>query len=337
MNRKRAKVEAATWQGENVIYLYAGNYEALLIPGVGANVIELRDAKNNIDILKKPDDVKKFKLAPQVYGIPILFLPNRIEDGKFRVGERTYQFPINEPDKNNHIHGFLHTRSWEVVRMEEITDESVEVELVFKADDTTDFYQYFPQTFECRLIYRLSTEGLEQEMTIMNHSDELIPLGLGYHTAFNVPFHPESEGKDYKVRISIGDKWELTQRNLPTGDFLPLNEKEKAFTNEGASPFGDPMDEHYTAKPLHLKEKDFHGAIIEDSYKKVRVVYEVDQAYKQWMIWNAAGNDGFVCLEPQTWIINAPNVNLPNEVTGFQTLTPGEKWEGKCKIFTEEM
>ncbi|MGI6636418.1 MAG: hypothetical protein ACOX7B_14815 [Christensenellales bacterium] len=48
-----------------------------------------------------------FQKYPNVYGMPLLFPPNRIRDGRFAFRSRTYIFPINEPARNHHIHGLL--------------------------------------------------------------------------------------------------------------------------------------------------------------------------------------------------------------------------------------
>src|SRR5436190_24204354 len=45
--------------------------------------------------------------VPTRRGVPILFpFPNRIRDGKFRHGGRTFQLPKNDSTKANAIHGF---------------------------------------------------------------------------------------------------------------------------------------------------------------------------------------------------------------------------------------
>lgn len=336
-NSLETKAEQTSWQGEPAVHFCAGGYEALMIPGIGANVIELKDTVRGLNLLRTPKDAESFKARPQVYGIPVLFPPNRIEDGTFEAAGKVYHFPVNEVNRNNHIHGFLHTRPWKVTKIGAVSKGIAEVEVTYKADSTSDFYNYFPHEFECKLLYRLSSAGLKQTISITNNSSSPMPMGLGYHTAFSVPFHPESTGEDYRMWVSVNERWELSERILPTGKRLPLTEKEMSYRNQGMPPLGDPIDKHYTVLPLNINGKEFHGAILEDTSKGLRLVYEVGKGFKHWMLWNMDGNSGFVCPEPQTWVVNAPNVKLPDEITGMKLLAPGETWEETCKIFVQEI
>ena len=48
------------------------------------------------EILRTPgaDEIEVFKGRPQVFGLPILFPPNRIADGRYTFEGRSYQYPI---------------------------------------------------------------------------------------------------------------------------------------------------------------------------------------------------------------------------------------------------
>ncbi|HHW30398.1 MAG TPA: aldose 1-epimerase [Clostridiaceae bacterium] len=334
------KVEKGSWQGEPSIKFCSGGYEAVMLPGVGANVVSLRNIDLDCDILRSPEEVNAFRGFPVVYGIPILFPPNRIEDGIFEAAGRKYVFPINEESRNNHCHGFLFYQKWETTRMEILPDGAAEVEVTFVADDSTDFYQYFPHEFKITIINRLSSEGLRQEITIENNSSSPMPMGFGFHTVFNFPFRKDSTKEDYRLIVSAGKLWELNDRMLPTGRLLTPYERYIPIRKEGINPGEFPMDGHFTAEPLHIGASEFHGAILRDTSKNIDLVYEVGEGFKHWMIWNADGNQGFVCPEPQTWAVNAPNIKLPPEVTGLYIIEPGKKWNDYCKIMvmkTEEV
>jgi aldose 1-epimerase len=335
----KAKVVREVWQGEPVIRFSAGGYEAALIPGVGAEIIELKDLKRGLDILRTPYDIdiEAFKARPQIYGVPILFPPNRIEDGKLSTALRVLDLPINDAKNNNHIHGFLRTRAWKITKADVISEAAVEIEAVFKGDRETDSYAQYLNQFEIRLQYFLSQDGLKQRVTVTNKGKNSLPMGLGFHTAFKVPFHPESKAEDCRIKVSIGEKWELTERILPTGKLLPLSDQEQDFRNQGVLVQGKPISGHFTVKELELDNKPFHGAIIEDKAKGLRVIYKVGKEYKQWMIWNDTADKGFICPEPQTWVINAPNVKLPPEVTGYKILRPDETWSEESSIYSEQI
>jgi aldose 1-epimerase len=328
-------IKYASWNGEKAIFMSAGSYEAVVLPETGANLIKLVNTYYGVELLRTPESLETLKERPQIYGIPVLFPPNRIDNGRFNSVGRNYSFPVNELDKNNHIHGFLHSCKWDSDIDKDYSKDTVNARLSFKATESTNFFKYFPHDFEINLLYSLSPQGLKQEISVINQGTGQMPMGLGFHTAFNTPFHPESREEDYRIRVSAGKRWILNDRLLPTGNFKDLDDIEKKFKTTGISPSEIIMDNHYTAEPFDINGTFFHGALIEDISKKLRLVYETGNKYKHWTIWNNGGHKGFVCPEPQSWAINAPNINLPDEITGFLTLKPGETWKEICKIYVE--
>ncbi|MBP2033879.1 aldose 1-epimerase [Clostridium algifaecis] len=335
-----ACIKETTWMGKKCIRFYAGGYEALMIPEVGANVMQLKDTVRGLNLLRTPPDnmdFEKFKNRPQVYGLPILFPPNRIEDGKFKVGDKEYKFPINEPKRNNYIHGFIKSEKWEASRIEILNKEEIEVEAIFNYTKDHEFYKYFPHEFQAKLTYNLSNKGLKQTTSVINKSSLKMPLGIGFHTSFNIPFHPESSESDCKLIASIDKRWEQDDRNLPTEKILDLTADEKKYLHEGIVPKGYPIESHYMLKPMNFNGHEFKGAIFEDRSKQLRLVYEMGKDYKHIVIWNDMGDKEYVCVEPQTCMINAPNVNMDDKITGFKTLEPGELWSEVCKIYLEEI
>ncbi|WP_148552400.1 aldose 1-epimerase [Clostridium scatologenes] len=337
---EHASIKEVLWKNHKAIRFNAGGYEALMVPEVGANIVELKNVFKGVSILRSPNDnleFEKFKERPQVYGIPLLFPPNRIEDGKFKLGNKVYQFPINEPKNHNYIHGFIKNDKWEITKKEIISEDQVEIEAIFNFNKEHSFYKYLPHEFQFKLLYNLSNKGLKQTTSIINLGSEKMPIGIGYHTAFNVPYNLESKDEDYRVIMSIGKRWVQDERNLPTGEILDLTEAEKKYANEGVMPLGYKIEAHYTLENIELDGSKFHGAIIEDLSKNMRVVYEMGEEYKHIVIWNDMGDKKYVCIEPQTCVINAPNVGLDKDITGFKTLAPKDTWIEKARIYVEDI
>lgn len=337
---KVAKIKEELWKGYKSIRFSAGGYEALMITDVGANIIELKDSIRSLSLLRTPVDeleLEVFKAAPQVYGLPVLFPPNRIEDGTFKVEGRVYKFPKNEPKLNNYIHGFIKNEKWKIARSEIIQEEKVEIEAVFDFNEEHEFYNYFPHAFQFKLVYNLSSNGLKQTTSIINLSNEKMPMGIGFHTAFNIPFHPESVEKDYRLIVSIDKRWEQDTRNLPTGKILDLTIDEKQYLSKGINPLAKELESHYTLKDMDINGEEFHGAIIEDTSKKIRLIYEMGNEYKHIVLWNDSGDKHYVCVEPQTCAINAPNIKLEDYITGFKSLLQNETWSEGCRIYVEDI
>ena len=338
-HKKSAYIKEINIEGFDCICLSAGGYEAVLVPDIGANLIELRDAYRNVNVLNSPDNSHGFEILkkyPLVFGIPVLFPPNRIEDGKFKIEDKKYEFKINEESRNNYIHGFISKEKWIVTKIGIVSGSEVEIEVAFNFTKEHKFYKYFPHESEFKLMYNLSERGLKQTMIITNLSNEKMPLGIGYHTAFNVPFCEEGDIKDYRVLASIDKRWEQNERLLPTGKLLELTEEELKYHNKGICPNEYELEAHYKLESRALNGKLINGAIIEDKGNGIRVVYDMGENYKHFVIWNGMIRSNILCIEPQSCVINAPNVNLSNSTTGFKLLNPKEKWIGTTNIYVEE-
>lgn len=304
------------------IELEQGGYRMRAVPALGGQVIALE--KEGLEALSAPASQEALEEKSTSYGLPILFPPNRIDQGHFQTAARSYQFTINEPARNNSLHGFLHKRPWTLT---EATEDRLQME--FTANEESDFYAEFPHAFRAVLTYQLGKDGLWQTVTIENQSDEPMPVGLGFHSAFRVD-------AETKVRISVGERILMSERMLPTGQVRPLNEEEARFRAEGLTPVAWSMDDHYTAKPIEEGGRPFHGAVIKRA--KGCVYYEVDPFYQHWMIWNAGQKGDLICLEPQNWRVNAPNLvseGMSSEEAGFCLLAPGETVQASARLWIE--
>jgi galactose mutarotase-like enzyme len=58
-------------------------------------------------------------------------------------------------------------------------------------------------------------------------------------------------------------------------------------------------------------------AILTDTRAVGQIVYEVSNDFRFWVLCNQDGRSGFVCPEPQTWMVDAPNQPFPSDMTGF--------------------
>lgn len=315
---------------EDGLIIAGGGYEAKLYPEAGGALVTLN--KGRIRVFAPCSSLGEAQEAPTRHGLPCLFPPNRIDAGHFVFEGREYQFPMKPNKANNFSHGFLQTRPWMVAQR---TDDSVTMR--FDCQEGTDFYPYYPHQFRMDVTYGLTQEGLSQTVRLTNGSAEDMPVGLGWHTAFCLPFVPGSDATGIRFRASVGKRILLNERMLPTGEVRILDEEEMRIRSaEGQSPIYRPMDDHFTAQPMEWRGKPFHGAILEDRQAGARIVYEVDPAYRHWMIFNAHSSGNLICIEPQNWRINAPNLGLPEEEAGIDVLKPGQSREYRSRIWVEE-
>lgn len=331
----QASIQHVHFDDVPAIQLNAGGYQAVISHEVGSNMVELSRPAEELSFLRTPDNGELLRQKSQRYGLPPLFPPNRIIDGKFSTPYRDYVLPLNSSDGAHFMHGILHKRPWRIESEKVLENGAAEVALVMDMGKNGEMYPYFPHEFTYELTYTLSEQGLHQQVRITNHSNEPMPLGVGFHTALRVPFHKEGQEEDYRLAISVGEEWDLTPLFVSTGKLLPLSEADRALREDGIAPTGVPYAKHFTSRAVERNGKPFTGVVLKDTARNISLVYEVDPQYGHWTVWNDDGKSGFTCPEPQTWTNNAPNVALPDEVTGFRLLEPGATWSAWTKLFVE--
>lgn len=330
MSKYEAKEQL--FQNEKAVGLKAGKYEAVILPELGGNLISFRDVESDYKFLREPleGQMDDFKAQPGIYGIPVLYPPNRYEDGEFPWRGQVYHLPVNEAATGNHLHGFLHTSKWNVEQFGTTATESYVIVTV-KVDEHHEMYQYLPFKFTVKLKYSLSEYGLAQHLFVINEGQNEMPCLFAFHTAINAPFATGSAASDYKVKATIGERWQMSDRMLPTGQYQPLSEEEKQMQGEGVYPFFTSLDNHYTARPQNGR----NVMELTDTKLGVTLVYDVGTSYKQWMIWNNGAKEGFFCPEPQINLVNAPKSTLPAEEIGLFSLQPGEIWEETARLYVK--
>ena len=320
--------------GLQAVEFSKGDYTALLIPEVGANLIRLADTRRGVEVLHTPteEEIEIFRRRPQVYGLPILFPPNRIADGRFTFEGRTYRLPITNEKEHNFHHGFLKSQPFQVSKATE-TDDEVMVECRYYSNAGCDvIFRDFPHEFKCKIIFRLTSEGLEQEVVFTNRSQQRMPLGVGFHTPMRIPF-AGGDDDDYVMRVAVGEQVELDGRNLPTGRKLPLTEQFARLRGKGLQVTNcDPIEAGFTLREIDVDGHPYRGAVVENLRTGVRTFYEVDDQTTYWTIWNNGGHMPYCCPEPQTWTTNAPNAADP-VAEGFKAVEPGQSWSAKYRLY----
>ena len=304
----------------NISKISFGDYTAQINISRGANCISLINKKYNARILREPDYSKELD-NPFLYGMPILFPVNRIEDGKFEFEGRQYTFPITDEKTNCHVHGFLHQAEFKLV---EKSENSVKCRY-----DSDELYEFFPHKFSVEISYSLNDDGLTQETCIYNLSDTNMPVFLGFHTTFNVPFVSGASDENVFVYAQIIDEIERDAvRYLPTGRVLKGDNIFHQFKEGKLLPCKNKISKHYKA------EKD---GIIEllDVEKRIKVVYSNDEKFG-WRLFYNGGSNEFICLEPQTCMVNCQNLKHDRKDTGFDYISSHSFKKYVSKIYIEE-
>jgi aldose 1-epimerase len=302
--------------GEPAIQAGNDQLELILVPGWGSNLISLMHKTSDTQLLREPQSAEQFWDHPAVYGTPILFPPNRIENGTFTFNDHVYHFDINEKGRNNHIHGFLYKERWELIKASAEGDQVI-FETEIDSSKYPNIYNQFPHHFIVRMTYILQDSTLQKQATIINKSERPMPWGFGYHTAFCF-----EEGLD-TFSVTVGKQWELNGNFVPTGK---LEHHELCDQlNQGINLKGWHLDDAF------LSEGE-NEAVIYRKKNDLKLVYQSDENFKHWVVYNADGKQGFVCPEPYTWITNAPNLDLPASLTGLQVLPSNKEVTIKSRV-----
>ena len=306
----------------NKIGISYRNWSAVIDIEHGANCISLRNNKYNARLLREPTTSRGLD-NPYLYGMPILFPVNRIENGKFEFEGRKYIFPINEPATNCHLHGELHRMAFELT---EKSDSKIKCR--YSATKSRP-YLSFPHEFEIVMEYELKDDGYYHTVTITNLSEQNMPLFLGFHTTFNTLFAEGSRPEYIRVFTNISEEYErnMEVNYLPTGIKPSFDAVSMALSEGTYTPFDRKISRHYRGNG---------DMSITDIGNGLRVVYENDEKYEFRLIYNG-GSDGYICLEPQTCLAGCQNSPFSREESGFDFLQTGESKTYRSRMFLEEI
>ena len=178
-----------------MIAINAAGYELVLAPEVGGSIARFthkgRPILRGADRPESPLDCGCFPLVPYC---------NRIRDGRFTFRGTTVRIAPNMASDPSPLHGDGWLGPWGVEHQAE-----AEACLYFAhAEDE------WPWAYEARQTFRLSSEGLEAEISCRNLSDRPMPCGLGFH-----PYFPCD--RSTIIHTHVETVWEVDDKVLPTG------------------------------------------------------------------------------------------------------------------------
>lgn len=176
-----------------MIALSAGAAQAVLLPEAGGAVAAL-EAGGRAILLPVPAGADPnrgfnggFFMAPWT---------NRLDDGRIAVAGVPHRMPVNRPEENTAIHGFLREMAWAVT--EAAADRAV---LACRFDRP-------PFAGHARLEARLAPDAFTLSMALTNDGAVPTPMGFGWH-----PYFPRPAGTRFAAaaRTVFG----RDARNLP--------------------------------------------------------------------------------------------------------------------------
>ena len=231
-------------------------------------------------------------------------------------------FPINEPRAGCHLHGELHKAHFELTERNESS-----VTCRYRAEKGD--YLGFPHAFEIIQRYELKQDGFYHTVTVTNLSEENMPVFLGFHTTFNTLFTSESLPENIYAYADIFEEYgrNMEKNYLPTGVKPDFDEVSASLANGTYKPFFKKTSRHYGGKGKMT---------LTDVRVGLRMVYDNDEKYGFRLIYNG-GNEGYICLEPQTCLANCQNSPFPRSENGFDFIEANSSKTYNSRIYLEEI
>ncbi|CAM3050538.1 aldose 1-epimerase [Paenibacillus sediminis] len=314
------QVTKGQWNGYDTYILHSRDLEVTLLPRLGNNVIGIWDSIEQREVLRRPDeaDLDFYMVKPYHFGIPMLIPPGRIRRGHFEYNGVDYQFDQNTAH-DNHIHGLHRAQSWRVTDIEE-EEESCSITTEFVTSDDPNWMRQYPIPLKLEMTLKLQGSELEQSFKITNLGEHAAPFGLGLHTWFLLDGEPDK----WTLTLPVSNLYKQDEEQIPTGDIEPLGQFE--VLNKGMNLKGTNMDTLF-----RIGDKPAEALLVRDDGYGLR--YSVDPEYfKHWVLFTKGEADQFLCIEPYTWLPDAPNSKLSPDFTGLIDLKPQQSIVLKTKL-----
>lgn len=143
------------------------------------------------------------------YASAILFpFANRIADGCYVYENNIYQLGINQKEENNALHGLVYNKTFELID-KKTTPEKAEVVLRY---EELLHSKGFPFTYTIDLIYILTKESLELNVTIKNTDTKTFPFTIGWH-----PYFISHDLSKSAIHFKSHQKYVFDERNITQG------------------------------------------------------------------------------------------------------------------------
>lgn len=158
--------EAAPPLSGRQVRLSAHGYEAQ-IASVGASLRRLSYRGRDLILPFDPELPR-----PGYCGATLAPWPNRIVDGRYRLGDRDHQLPLTEPERGHALHGLV---LWSEFAERSSSPDRVVLTAVIEARAG------YPFRVEVEVEYRLAVDGLRHTVTGRNLGSGSAPWGTAPH------------------------------------------------------------------------------------------------------------------------------------------------------------
>ena len=251
-----------TSQGEEARLFTIQNGKGLEIKvsDYGAALVQVRvpDKEGRLlDVVLGYDDVQGYEAGNAFFGATIGRVANRIGNGEFRLGGRTYELTRN--DGQNTLHGgrdFYNKRIWK-------TGETQEDHVEFLMDSPSGD-QGFPGNVKISVTYTLTKDN-EVKIHYRAVPDADTLMNLTNHSYFNLSGHASGTVLDQEVMLYADAYARADSQSIPTGEIVPVSGTPMDFRQ--LKPVGAEIEEAYEALEFG-KGYDHNWVLNGNGYRK---------------------------------------------------------------------
>jgi len=269
---------------------------------------------------------------------------NRIANATYVWNGTRLYLPINEPDRNNSLHGLLYNQSLSLVE-QKISSESVSVTLGYVFSPSVFGPKGYPFPLTVTLNYTLSASGFDVNVTGLNtDSHWSLPFYNSWHPYFLCDVATSTVIFDPCTRwnhVDVYNDSNLYSNMIPTGRTTASNPFNGSTPIGGTSSTPTYYDDEY--KPTFRcgsngKERPgflpaFHHKINDPSTATTVVLWAEAEKYPFVQIFTGASvKFGFnaVALEPMS-----AECDAYNNFDALRILSGGETWSGTMGVYVE--
>ena len=226
----------------------------------GATLVQVRvpDKEGRLlDVVLGYDEVQGYEAGNAFFGATIGRVANRIGNGEFQLGGRTYELTRN--DGQNTLHGgrdFYNKRIWK-------TGETQEDHVEFLMDSPSGD-QGFPGNVKISVTYTLTKDN-EVKIHYRAVPDADTLMNLTNHSYFNLSGHASGTVLDQEVMLYADAYARADSQSIPTGEIVPVSGTPMDFRQ--LKPVGAEIEEAYEALEFG-KGYDHNWVLNGNGYRK---------------------------------------------------------------------
>jgi aldose 1-epimerase len=164
-----------------------------------------------VDLLAGNADAAAFQADRYFRGAPLYPWVNRLDGGRYRLGDRAFQFSVNEAGTNTSLHGFLYRLQPRVTACVEAAHAAA-ITLQYDYAGANPGYP-FPARIGLR--YEVQRDaGLAVRFSVCNLHEAPVPVGCGWHPYFTLGLPVDA----LLLQLPSARRVLVNERLLPTGE-----------------------------------------------------------------------------------------------------------------------